>query len=536
MRISSKLTCGIAALAFVLAALTVYSQVNIGNTTAEIEDIDRYRELQSTIAPRIIDHLKWAEALAVGTMLFGEPFTGQLDHRKCKFGLWYYAYKPPKETEETFAKLEQPHQALHATASRILAALKAGDLALAKRIYRDETAPHLAATQQGLLALRDEFKALVGAKTAALGEHQRRAGITSLIVYLVILVAMTTGALVFLARPIKQGFRAIADLVGALSAGDLTVSITPTGRDEISETLTAMKIMVERLNTIVTDVTAVSNGVAAGSEQLSAGARQVAKGATEQASSTEEAASAIEEMHATVQQNASNATQTQEIALKSATGASEGSEAVLQTVAAMKEIAQKVELVEEIAHQTNLLALNAAIEASRAGEQGKGFAVVAAEVRKLAERSQAIAGEIGTLSHTSVQLAEQAEKRLVALAPDIQMTANLVREITASSREQASGADQMSASVQHLNEIVQQNASAAEEMSSTAEELASQASRLQLVVSFFKVASERTAAPGRSVRAPVPERESGEASTPNSARRRFESTRTIRQKSATPRC
>lgn len=118
MRISSKLTCGIAALAFVLAALTVYSQVNIGNTTAEIEDIDRYRELQSTIAPRIIDHLKWAEALAVGTMLFGEPFTGQLDHRKCTFGLWYYAHKPPKETEETFAKLEQPHQALHATAWR----------------------------------------------------------------------------------------------------------------------------------------------------------------------------------------------------------------------------------------------------------------------------------------------------------------------------------------------------------------------------------------------------------------------------------
>ena len=76
---------------------------------------------------------------------------------------------------------------------------------------------------------------------------------------------------------------------------------------------------------------------------------------------------------------------------------------------------------------------------------------------------------------------------LAKLVPDIQKTAELVQEITASSREQSSGADQMHISIQQLNAVVQQNAGAAEELSSTAEELASQADQLQSTISFFKV-------------------------------------------------
>jgi methyl-accepting chemotaxis protein len=195
----------------------------------------------------------------------------------------------------------------------------------------------------------------------------------------------------------------------------------------------------------------------------------------------------MEEMTSNIRQNADNAQQTQQIAIKAATDAEEGGAAVLQAVTAMKNIAEKISIIEEIARQTNLLALNAAIEAARAGEHGKGFAVVAAEVRKLAERSGAAAAEISELSSSSVRVAEQAGEMLSKMVPDIKRTADLVQEIAAASEEQNSGAEQINKAIQQLDQVVQQNASASEEMASTSEELSSQAEQLQATIAFFRV-------------------------------------------------
>jgi methyl-accepting chemotaxis protein len=195
----------------------------------------------------------------------------------------------------------------------------------------------------------------------------------------------------------------------------------------------------------------------------------------------------MEEMAANIRQNADNALQTEHIALKAADDARESGKTVTEAVEAMREIANKVAIIEDITRQTRLLSLNATIEAARAGEQGKGFAVVAAEVRALAERSQIAAVEITQLASSSVTKAERAGEKLGKLVPDIQRTAELVQEISAASKEQTTGTEQINRAIQQLDQVTQQNSATSEELTATAEGLAAQAEQLQQAIAFFRV-------------------------------------------------
>ena len=295
----------------------------------------------------------------------------------------------------------------------------------------------------------------------------------------------------YIARSITQPIADAVNIANALAAGDLSVKIEVTGKDETGLLLIAMQTTVDKLSQIIGEVNSAATNIASASEEVSATAQSMSQATNEQAASVEETSASVEQMGASINQNSENAKVTDGMAAQAAKQATQGGVAVKETVSAMKSIAGKIGIIDDIAYQTNLLALNAAIEAARAGEHGKGFAVVAAEVRKLAERSQVAAQEIGELASGSVSKAEQAGKLLDEIVPAINKTSDLVQEISAASEEQSSGAAQINTAMNQLNSITQRNASSTEELAATAEEMSGQAEHLQQLMGFFKVAIAR---------------------------------------------
>jgi methyl-accepting chemotaxis protein len=297
--------------------------------------------------------------------------------------------------------------------------------------------------------------------------------------------------------------KAKVDAAVKIAGGDLTTAVTPASeRDALGN---ALQGMVAKLSQVIGEVRAGANALSSAATQVSSTSQSLSQGTSEQAASVEETTSSLEQMTASISKNADNSRQLEQSAVKAARDGEESGKAVVDTVGAMKAIAEKISIVEEIAYQTNLLALNAAIEAARAGEHGKGFAVVATEVRKLAERSQTAAKEIGGLAASSVKVAERSGQLLTELVPAIRKSADTVQEVAAATAEQSAGVAQINRALTGVDQVTQRNASAAEELASTAEEMASQAESLEQLMAFFRVQGiAETQRPAAAKHAPAP--------------------------------
>ena len=279
----------------------------------------------------------------------------------------------------------------------------------------------------------------------------------------------------------------IARIMREMAAGDLSHHIAHNYPGEFGALKDSINGALGKLSATIEQVSISASELNNASTQIAATSQALSQATSEQAASLEETTAAIEQMSASIGQNTDNAKATDGIASKSSTDALTGGEAVKSTVEAMKSIAGKIAIIDDIAYRTDLLALNAAIEAARAGDHGKGFAVVAAEVRKLAERSQIAAQEIGEMAASSVQTAEHAGQLFDTMLPSIRRTAELVREISASSEEQSIGTEQISQAMAQANMATQQNAASSEQLSATAEEMNAQAETLKGLMAQFKV-------------------------------------------------
>lgn len=515
------------------------------NGVREIEKIGILNpdDMRANMAGFIGDHhalmANTLNYIATGTArkVDGTVFSGGDDHTACNFGRWAASFNVDNPTiNDELAAIATSHELFHQSVGRIQRSMGTGNRTLALDVFNRQMVPaaedtfgHLSMilaeadraagfyrdlNQQALgVAVQKQNLAMTAlskliaynneaseAAIAAAGKDSTFVGFLML-ASTILGFGLAIGLGTVLTRMITKPVFAGVAYAQALAEGDLTRELDVRQRDEIGMLADALREMNARIREIIGTVQESTGNVAGGSCQISESAQSLSQGSTEQAASVEEVSASMEQMAANIRNNAANASETERLSREAADDARKGGVVIGKTVQAMRDIAERIVIIEDIARNTNLLALNAAIEAARAGEQGKGFAVVAAEVRKLAERSQKAAGEISELSGSSVAVAEEAGALFEALVPKIQNTAELVMEITSSSREQDSGAMQINQAIMQLDNVVQQNASFSEELASMSEELSGQCESLQEAIAYFKTGegTKRFAALARPV-------------------------------------
>ena len=334
------------------------------------------------------------------------------------------------------------------------------------------------------------FAYIAEAKDLALSAMER-SKTQSLYVTLFVSTASTLSALIFgllLTAGIRKKLRRANEAVDSITRGDLSVEIVSTGNDEVGRLLISTEKMREKIVEVITAMGQVIEKISDNSASLKTTSNQVTDGTNQQASSVQETSASMDEMASTINENAKNAQETNDTAKLLADNAAVCSEAMKKTSEAMRDIFERIAVVGEITRKIELLALNASVEAARAGEHGKGFAVVASEVSKLAELSKDAASEIQKSSTDGKQLSDETNQMLDELLPEIEKTQNLVQNISASSKEQSVGAEQINGAIKTLDNVIQQNAVASADLSTTANELSEIVPNLQTLVHQFRLA------------------------------------------------
>lgn len=290
----------------------------------------------------------------------------------------------------------------------------------------------------------------------------------------------------------------------------------------------------EALTGLLKEVNEAVNVLSSSTEEIAAAATQIAATATETAAAVNQTTATVEEVRQIVRHTDEKARSVLEGAQATAKRAEQGKNAVGSLIDQTGNIKERVESISEttirlseqgqaigdiinnvndIADQSNLLAVNAAIEAARAGEQGKGFAVVAQEIKALSDQSKQATirvrtiltnvqkGTSGAVMATeqgikAVEIAIKESARAGEAINDLQSSVNEATQaatvITASSRQQIIGMDQVASAMENIKQASLQNASSSKQAETAAKNLNDMAQRLRQLVEKNRAGNRTT--------------------------------------------